>query len=192
MIKVAQVHNLTTVSHSYGFYMGLLSIVLEIVWSQNDNLKGVIPMEGGMHLLMSIFAGIGFLYGEAGLRQLLSDSGVYASVTATNILTGKDFDRGLMAFKLIDEALHNRLLKNFIAWCERNNTAIHCDVTEMLSKFRSMNENKYTDSSIKQFCEVISTHIFQLLDEFREEFRKISPPFLVWMNISQRYQCPSN
>jgi hypothetical protein len=31
-----------------------------------------------MHLLMSVFTGIGFLYGETGLKYLLKDAGTYA------------------------------------------------------------------------------------------------------------------
>ena len=45
-----------------------------------------------MHLLMSVFAGIGFLYGDAGLVRLLYESDVFAPGTARHILSGKDFD----------------------------------------------------------------------------------------------------
>ena len=68
-----------------------------------------------------------------GLWQLLSDSDVYAS----SILKGKYFDRGLIAFNQIDEASCYRPLRNFEAWCERYNKDINCDVTEMMSTFRS-------------------------------------------------------
>ena len=34
------------------FDMGLLTKALEIVWANPDELSGVIPCEGGMHLLM--------------------------------------------------------------------------------------------------------------------------------------------
>ena len=95
------------------FDMGLLVKTLEVVWSRCDELMGVIPVEGGMHMLMSVFAGIGFMYGDAGLRHLLTESGLYALATVTNILAGKDFDRGLTVFKLDDEALTIWFLKNF-------------------------------------------------------------------------------
>ena len=63
-----------------------------------------------MHLLMSVFAGIGFLYGDAGLEQLLHVSDVFALGTASYILSGQDFDRALKAVILVDEVLHQRLL----------------------------------------------------------------------------------
>jgi len=66
------------------FDMSLLAKALEIVWSNQDELHGVIPCEGGMHLLMSVYAGIGYLYGDAGLRYLFTESGVYAPTTVNN------------------------------------------------------------------------------------------------------------
>ncbi|KAH3750490.1 hypothetical protein DPMN_185014 [Dreissena polymorpha] len=87
------------------FDMSLLS--MKIVWNKPEELQGVIPLAGGMHFLMSLFAGIGHLYGEAGLRHL-SDSGLYAPVTVANILSVKEFKKTLVAFKLVDEVLTMR------------------------------------------------------------------------------------
>ena len=41
------------------FDMGLLRKALEVVWSKQDELAGVVPMDGGMHFLMAVFAEIG-------------------------------------------------------------------------------------------------------------------------------------
>jgi hypothetical protein len=64
------------------------------------------------------FASIGYLYVDAGLKLLLIDSRTYAPATANNILLSKDFERALLAFKLVDEALYNRLLFTVETWCE--------------------------------------------------------------------------
>ncbi|KAH3746960.1 hypothetical protein DPMN_181380 [Dreissena polymorpha] len=57
LLLAKEVANALGQSHiSVVFDMGLLYKALEIVWIQDDDLKGVIPMDGGMHLLMSIFA----------------------------------------------------------------------------------------------------------------------------------------
>ena len=61
------------------FDMGLLSKALEIVWANKSELDGVVPLEGGMHLLMACFSGIGFLYAEIGLKELLYESHVFVS-----------------------------------------------------------------------------------------------------------------
>ena len=108
--------------HSYipvCFDMGILSKALEIVWSNPIELSGIILIEGGMHLLMSVFSGMGFLYGDAGLKQLLQDSGVFAPGTNQQTMSGRDFDRGIYALKFVDEVLHSRFSLQFKQWCEQ-------------------------------------------------------------------------
>ena len=105
------------------FDMGLLTRALEIKWSAKDDLAGVVLCEGGMHFLMSVFAGIGHLYGDAGLRQLLCDSDVYAAGSVPQILSGKDFDRALMAYKLVDETLYRRFFQQFRNWTKQQEGA---------------------------------------------------------------------
>ncbi|XP_060579912.1 uncharacterized protein LOC132736731 [Ruditapes philippinarum] len=170
------------------FDMSLLSKALEIVWCQKEELQGIIPCEGGMHMLMSVFAGIGHIYGDAGLFQLLSESGVYSSVTASNILAGKDFDRGLTAFKLIDEVLHTRLLINFESWCIDNERDFDEEVITSLLQLKDQTE--VTDTEIETWCEAASNNMFSLLEEFRKESRNISPTFRLWDDYLRRISVP--
>jgi len=85
------------------FDMGLLTKALEITWANPEELSGVIPCYGGMHLLMSTIAAIGHLYGDAGLKPLPHGSGMFIAGSVHRILAGKDFDRALYALKLIDQ-----------------------------------------------------------------------------------------
>ena len=86
--------------------MAIFTKALEIKWSRDQELNEVIPFEGGMHFLMSVFSGIGSLYGDAGLQNLLCDSDVYATGSVQQIISGKDFDRAVMAYKLVEETLY--------------------------------------------------------------------------------------
>jgi len=170
------------------FDMSLLAKALEIVWSNQDELHGVIPCEGGMHLLMSVFAGIGYLYGDAGLRNLLTESGVYAPTTVNNILAGKDFDRAMTAFKMIDEALNTRFLINFETWCIENDKYLDEDVHTVL---RNTNDvDNMTDADKDIWNTVASEKIIPLLEEFREESRQISPTFKLWDEYLTRVSEP--
>ena len=76
-------------------------------------LACVIPCEGGMHLLMCASSAIGYMYGYAGLKQLLHESGVFATGSVQKIMSGGDCDRASYAIKLVDEALTSRLLFSF-------------------------------------------------------------------------------
>ena len=84
--------------------MGLLTKASGITWAKSVELQGVIPYEGDMHLLMCVFAATIYLYGDAGLRELMFESDAFVKVGVQQILTGKDFERALMGFKLVDEA----------------------------------------------------------------------------------------
>ncbi|XP_052801704.1 uncharacterized protein LOC128232273 [Mya arenaria] len=170
------------------FDMSLLAKALEIVWCNRDELQGVIPCEGGMHLLMSVFAGIGYLYGDAGLRHLLSESGVYAAGTVNNILTGKDFDRALTAFKIIDEALNSRLLTNFEAWCIENDIDLDEDLGMALRNIKDINSMTVTEKDI--WGNIATTKLLPLLEEFRTESRQISPIFKLWDEYLTRVSEP--
>ena len=63
-----------------------------------------------MHFLMSIFGGIGYNYGDAGIKGMMVESDVFAKLTAVHVLSGKDFDRALRAILMIDEVLNRRFL----------------------------------------------------------------------------------
>ena len=50
--------------------MGLLMIALETTWDKPMYMQCIFPCEGGMRLLLAGFVSIGYLHGEAGLREL--------------------------------------------------------------------------------------------------------------------------
>ena len=52
------------------FDMGLLMNALETFWTKPMYMQCIFLCEGGMHLQIAGFASIGYLYGEAGLREL--------------------------------------------------------------------------------------------------------------------------
>ena len=123
--RVKECLNALGQTHTLVFFdMGLLTKALEITWAKPVDLQGVISCEGGMHFLMAVFAGTGYLYGDAGLRELLFESDVFAVGSVQQILSGKDFDKAMRAFKLIDEALTTRFFIQFKRWCSSNNKTI--------------------------------------------------------------------
>ena len=44
--------------------------------------------EGKMHIILSILAGVGFLYGDAGLENILHESSVFTQGTVRQTLSG--------------------------------------------------------------------------------------------------------
>ena len=93
---------------------------LAITWAHPEDLSGVILCDGGMHLVICTVSGIGHLYGDAGLRSLVSESEVFAAGSDHKILTDKDFGRALYGLKLVGEALSARLFHNFNILCKNS------------------------------------------------------------------------
>ena len=164
------------------FYMGLLSKALEITWAKPENLQGVIPCEGGMHLLMAVMSAIGFLYADTGLKSLLSESGVFASGTADMIMLAKDFDCGLYALELVEEVLSSRFYLHFSKWCSEHQVPNPNKLCETLKTFEfAFTENDQENVKIMadHLCEQYETVLEPLVEKFREEGNEY-PTFRLW------------
>ena len=160
------------------FDMGLLTRALEIVWARPDELKGVIPLAGGMHLLMSYIASIGYLFGDAGLKQLLHESDVFAAGTVNNMLSGKDFDRAIYGLHLIDEAFHGLLIKQFQQWCQEKGKYLSHDMMQLLSTTAtSFEANNVSKRQIGQASSLIESEVMPLMEKFLMEGSSSSSNF---------------
>lgn len=62
---------------------------------------------------MSVFSAVGYLYGDAGLKDLFHKSGVFAARTVNMMLAGKDFDKAMYGLKLVDEACTLDFISSF-------------------------------------------------------------------------------
>lgn len=160
------------------FDMGLLSKALEIVWANPREFEGVYPLEGGMHFLMSVFGGIGHLYGDAGLLQLLVESDVFARLTAEHILSGKDYDRALRGLIMVDEVMNRRFFVQFFKWAEANSVAIPPAIFDKIKQLGADVVKRDTDISV--LLQDMQTEILPLIESFREEGRTSSPLFRFW------------
>ena len=52
------------------FDMGILMKALEITWTKPMYMQYIFPYGGGMYIRVAGFVSIGYLHGEAGLREL--------------------------------------------------------------------------------------------------------------------------
>ena len=177
------------------FDMGLLTKALEITWSQPDLLAGVHPCEGGMHLLMAVMAAIGHLYGDAGLFHLLHDSGSFGPGAAQEILSGRDFDRGLYAMKLVDEVLHSLFLQEFETWCNDKEITLPVQVTNLKDELQlelglPLPDPNKVEKLVDEMCEVVDYHLLPILEAFRAEGKAASATFALWDSFLQRVSLP--
>ena len=80
---------------------------------------------------MSLLAGIGKLYGDAGLEGLLHEFGVFAPEKTNRIMLGKDFDHALYGLTLVDEALTSMHFHN---WLKEHDKHIPDTITDLINR----------------------------------------------------------
>ena len=140
-----------------------------------------------MHLLISVLAGIGHLYGSAGLEDLLHRSGVFAKGTTQQILRGSDVSRGMYALKVIDETLHNQFYHAFDSWYDEEGMHLPLKIRDQLEELQSKMEsqNIQTDNicaKLDSLAQLVEEHLVPQIDRFREEGRTASDIcFLGWL-----------
>ena len=140
-----------------------------------------------MHFLMSVFSAIGFLCGNAGLKQLLQDSDVFTAGTTQQILAGKDFDRAMYAInlKLVDEVLNGRFLFQFQKWPEGNELPVPDMVCGLLFDLDDAFADKESTTEslitvINKLDASIEWSLVPLLEKYREHGRATSLTFTFW------------
>ena len=116
------------------------------------------------------------MYGDLGLKALLSDSDVFAAKTADRIFSDKDFDRGMRAILMINEVLTTHLLLNFKQWCENGGHNIFSEYKHSLDE---------TDAT-----EFHANKVVPLLTKLRTKGREASPTFAFWDDYLQNVSTP--
>ena len=59
-------------------------------------------------------------WGDGGLRDILMDSGVYASATVDQMLSGKQYKRAARGLILLYVALMRCYMRSFFKWYEKD------------------------------------------------------------------------
>lgn len=171
------------------FDMGLLTKALEIIWARPSEFEGVVPIEGGMHYMMALFGGIGHIYGDTGLKDLLVESDQFARITANHILSWKDFDRALKAILMVDEVLNRRFLQQFYSWAQRNSKRLPISLFSHLKSFDKDSVNCH-DDLVTDITALVASDIQPLVEMFRLEGRQVSPLFKFWDDYLNEVSLP--
>ena len=71
---------------------------------------------GGFHIALNFLSLLGKQYAQSGLEDLLIESGVCAAGTASVLMLGKSYNRGIRTHKLTIKVLFRPLWKAFLDW----------------------------------------------------------------------------
>lgn len=146
-----------------------------------EEMKNAIIRLGSFHTTNTYIACINAIWGDAGLRDMLVDSEVYAGKTVDSMLAGKQFYRAVRGLTLCYEVLVTLLLENFFAWIKQNDMDLDnslSDVIEDIKIFQvKYSRNNQDKKEFENFINKIDTVIMPRLTEFIEIGCRESPTF---------------
>ena len=88
---------------------------MDIKWKTPEKFKDCVIMLGTFMMFMAI---IYKRFRDAGLRDLMNQSGVLAEGSVDQALSGKMYNRGIRAYKLLYEALLSLFLDTMEDYCQ--------------------------------------------------------------------------
>ena len=98
----------------------LYAVAQQVKWSEQETFQNTVLRLGGFHTLCAYISAIGKLWGDGGLLSMLTDSGVYAGGTATQMVMGKQFNRAVRGLTLVFEAVMQQFIVQFMEWCRHH------------------------------------------------------------------------
>ncbi len=148
--------------------LAIFSKMMQIIWQRPDEFSRIIPRMGSFHIIGSFLSVIGKRYGDAGLADILTESGVLAAGSVAGVIQGKHYNRAVRMHKLTFEALERLRWSEFGSWLEDHpeHKVPHKAILEIL---RDMHEHPCMDS----FQQLIDLQEFNQLKEAYAEFDRI-------------------
>ena len=154
----------------------------EIQWRLVEEFKDTVIRMGGFHIILNYLAVIGKMFYNSGLEDLLIESDVYASGTASHLLKGKQYNRGIRAHKLVSEAFFRLQWSEFLSWLNKpNQVPANGEIIEAkidnLTKAVTLGEA--ITESLDELIEAMEP-LAKQFESFKVEGRKGSNMFALW------------
>ena len=102
------------------FDQAIYANAVEIMWKNTTLFSNLVPRLGVFHTIGVLLSIIGKRFGQAGLLDLIIESGVIdGEGTASAILNGKAYNRAVRFHKLLFEAMMRLIWEEFLEWIEK-------------------------------------------------------------------------
>jgi hypothetical protein len=95
------------------FYLAATKKALNIIWQRQQEFKNVIVRLGVFHVCCAYMCSLGKSVRCSGFEDILIESGICASGSIEQVLSGKNYNRALRVHKRVTEALERILLQAF-------------------------------------------------------------------------------
>lgn len=155
----------------------------EIQWGLPEEFKDTVIRMGGFHVALNYLAVIGKMFQDSGIEDLLIESGVYGSNTASVLLKDKSYNRGVRAHKLVMEALLRLQWQSFGVWLEeqQNIPDINEDLCLALITAcqSSVNDTDVLKKNVDSLCEQLPA-LLDAFAAFKHQASEQSKLFRFW------------
>ena len=152
----------------------------EIQWRSNDEFKDTVIRLGGFHTALTFIAVIGKRYEESGIEDLLVESGVYGSGSVMKIMTGKAYNKGVRALKLLTEKFSRLRLQSLAPKIKnKEDCCLYIESVEKLREAVGRSDVKLC-KDILQDIEKQNSFVDTELGALRKEGRNESATFCFW------------
>ena len=102
------------------FDQALYAKAAEIKWKHRAQFNDLVLRMGVFHTICTFLSVIGKRFQDAGLRDVIIESGVIAEGSTSGVLEGRAYNRAIRFHKLMFEALNRLAWIGFISWVEEH------------------------------------------------------------------------
>ena len=145
------------------FDQAMYAKILEVIWKNPLEFERIVPCMGGFHVACTYMAVIGKRFKDAGLYDILIESGLLGSGSINGVIEGKHYNRAIRIHKVAYEALHQLRWEVFLQKLE-----LMGDQTELADEIKLICEDRnVSNRAIKRLSQKKEfTDIFQRYTEF--------------------------
>ena len=168
----------------------IYSKALEVLLKEgNENLKGFINLRmGGFHASCIFLAVIGKRFGDAGLKDLIIESGLLGEGSVEQVIKGKHYNNAMRVHHVVSEALTRKKMESFTEWLN--------DTTQIdeLNKFMSSDQLKELKSNPSphsfDLCLSTSDKNINLFEEYEMLIKDVdrSPMSAFWQSYLEMFE----
>lgn len=153
---------------------------LDIVAHRQEEFAPVVLRLGAFHISCMFLAVIGKRFRDAGLMDILVESGIAGTASASAALDGRQYNRGVRFHKIVAEALSRLRWKEFIDCCRISDADVHT----LYPAFKELQDCINDDNLVRVTSSPALMDLHKRYNEFCES-QRVVPNFNLWSSYLQ-------
>ena len=143
------------------FDQALYAKATETKWKHKEQFKDLVLRMGVFHTICTFLLVIGKRFQEAGLRDVIIESGVIAEGSVSGVLEGRTYNRAIRCHKLMFEALNRLALIGFNSWIDEH----HKDKKPIVDEFFKGLKALYNKTCEQEFKAAVASPSFEEISQ---------------------------